>query len=379
MDLRKCKAYAQLNLRNMEGWHTDRRIIVIESDDWGSVRMPSREVHDTLLKAGIRVDNCPYNSFDSLESGDDLVELFELLRKFTDLNGTHPVITTNFVMANPDFQKIKASGYSEYYYELFTDTYKRYPNHNDTLKLCMQGMEEKLIYPQFHGREHLNVNRWMTALQQNLRETKLAFDNELFGLSTTITNERRRSYLAAFDFDSAEELEDHKKIIVDGLEIFKNIFGYRSETFIAANYIWHSSLEGILAEEGIKFLQGSFIQIEPSGKDQPSNFISHRLGKFNKYEQVYLTRNSSFEPSLQSTYDPVGDCLKEIEVAFRWGSPAIIVSHRLNYIGSINEDNRAANLKLFHNLLYQITQKWKNIEFMNSPQLGSLIRSDIAI
>jgi len=33
------------NLVNIPGWRTNRKIVVIESDDWGSVRMPSREVY----------------------------------------------------------------------------------------------------------------------------------------------------------------------------------------------------------------------------------------------------------------------------------------------------------------------------------------------
>ena len=32
------------NLSNLPGWRTKRHIIVIESDDWGSIRMSSKEV-----------------------------------------------------------------------------------------------------------------------------------------------------------------------------------------------------------------------------------------------------------------------------------------------------------------------------------------------
>ena len=33
-------------LYNMFGWRTKRHLVVIESDDWGTIRMPSREVYE---------------------------------------------------------------------------------------------------------------------------------------------------------------------------------------------------------------------------------------------------------------------------------------------------------------------------------------------
>ncbi len=340
--------------------------------------MPSKNVFNKMLKADIRVDKCPYNRYDSLENKYDLEALFEILSKYKDSKGNHPIITTNFVTANPDFKKIKKSEYNEYHYELFTDTYKHYCNNSDTFEVCKQGISNKLIYPQFHGREHLNVNRWIKALKRNQHETRLAFQNEMFGLSTTITKENRKSYMAALDFDDISEMSDQKKILIEGLRLFKEIFGYESETFIAANYIWHSSLENTLASCGVKTLQGSFKQISPSGDGHRSRQIRHRMGEMNDVGQIYLTRNAVFEPSLNISPDPVADCLKEIETAFRWGKPAIICSHRLNFIGSIEKENRDKNLKLLNKLLGKILRKYQNVEFMSTDSLGKTIKADKA-
>ena len=41
---------------NQMGFHTNRKILVIDSDDWGSIRMPSRNVYETLLVDGDCVD-----------------------------------------------------------------------------------------------------------------------------------------------------------------------------------------------------------------------------------------------------------------------------------------------------------------------------------
>ena len=67
------------NLANLPGWRTNRKIVVIESDDWGTIRMSSKEAFNSLLKKGYPVDQCPYNKYDALESNQDLEMLFDVL------------------------------------------------------------------------------------------------------------------------------------------------------------------------------------------------------------------------------------------------------------------------------------------------------------
>ncbi|MEZ4841523.1 MAG: hypothetical protein R2821_08445 [Flavobacteriaceae bacterium] len=117
------------NISQLQGWHTSRKIIVIESDDWGSIRIPSADTIELLKKRGIEI-NDPYNLNDSLASEQDLSCLFEVLASFKDSKGNHPVITANTIMANPDFKKIREREFKEYYYELFTDTLQLYPQHH---------------------------------------------------------------------------------------------------------------------------------------------------------------------------------------------------------------------------------------------------------
>ena len=86
--------------------------------------MPSREVYERFLKEGIRVDNDPYCRYDSLETRADLERLFDVLQSVKDKNGHPAVITANALSSNPVFEKIEASGFQEYYYEPFTETFK---------------------------------------------------------------------------------------------------------------------------------------------------------------------------------------------------------------------------------------------------------------
>ena len=53
--------------------------------------------------------------------------------------------------------------------------------------------------------------------------------------------------------------------------------------------------------------------------------------------------------------------------------PVIISSHRLNYIGYIDSNNREKNLKLFRELLQQIVKYWPDVEFISSDKLADII------
>ena len=92
------------------------------------------------------------------------------------------------------------------------------------------------------------------------------------------------------------------------------------------------------------------------------------MGQKNKFGQYYLVRNAFFEPSLEPGKDWVADCLKRINIAFRWSKPAII-AHRLNFIGAIHEENRTKNLELLKRLLLEIVKLWPDVEFKSSDEL----------
>jgi hypothetical protein len=61
--------------------------------------------------------------------------------------------------------------------------------------------------------------------------------------------------------------------------------------------------------------------------------------------------------------------MKQIETAFRWNKPAIISSHRVNYCGHIDPNNREIGLSALKNLLDQIVNKWPDVEFMAADEL----------
>lgn len=365
------------NIVNIPGWSTRRKIIVFESDDWGSIRMSSKQDRNTLIKKGFSFEKQSFNMFDALESNDDLTALYDVLRKHRDATGRHPVFTAVSIVANPDFDKIKEDKFQQYHYEPFTETLKRYPNHDIVIDLYNQGIEQRLFYPVFHGREHLNVQRWLRALQSGNKSVLTTFEHQVTAVHIGMDNEFIGDFQAAFDLDTPEDLSYMKTVLAEGLDIFENLWGYKSPYFVATNGPFNNSLEPVLASKGVKYILGERLQNEPLGNGQYKKHV-HYIGMRNKLNQVYLTRNSAFEPAIiesKLSQNPIESCMKSIERAFRWGKPATISTHRINYIGYIEEDNRRINLKLLDLLLSQIITKWPEVEFMTSVELGELIKN----
>ena len=71
--------------------------------------------------------------------------------------------------------------------------------------------------------------------------------------------------------------------------------------------------------------------------------------------------------------DWVDSCLNDIRIAFAWRNPAVIGTHRVNYIGGIDRSNRDRGLRELSALLTAILKKWPDVEFMSSEQLGNEI------
>lgn len=374
------KTYISLisrNLANIPGWRTNRHLVVIESDDWGSIRMPSKKVFDNLVKAGIDLysdDGFIFNKYDSLATADDLSALYEVLYTTKDYTGRPGVFTPVAVVANPDFKKIYHNGFSDYYYEPFTETLRKYYGSDDAFSLWKDGIQARVFVPQFHGREHLNVQAWMRALKSGNEKIILAFSNEMWGIATSPDPEIRLEIQAAFDFIDPDDLNYHKDVITSGLALFEDLFGYGATYFVPPNGPISSKLESVCKQNGIKYLSVAKVQNEPLGMNQYGRRLNW-LGKKRASGLYCITRNCQFEPG-KPNRDWVGSCLKEIDIAFKWHKPAVISTHRVNYIGALEDGNRRKGLVQLKSLLCSILKIWPDVQFLTSAELGDLISNE---
>lgn len=356
------------------GFHTERHLVVIESDDWGSIRMPSAEVYRKLQKAGDHPENDAFLRNDCLENVADLTALFAVLTSVKDKNGSPAVMTANFAMANPDFDKIDPIN-DAYFFEPFTDTYKRYYPDQDVFSCVQDGIKSSCFVPQLHCREHMNVNRWMNDLKQQKYDTVVAFQNHMIGTGTSFSQENPFGYMDAFNsnFTSDAELSN---IVHEAMELFENTFGKKSETFVASCFVWNDALEKALCEVGVRGIQSGCWQNLPVCTEE-GNALRRKLrftGQKNRIGQIYTVRNCTYEPAYQQTpMKSAKECLDQIMRAFHNRKPAIVNSHRFNYIGSINRENSRENLKGLSWLLQTIIENIPDAEFISTAELLRII------
>lgn len=362
------------NLLNIPGWHTKRHIVVFESDDWGAIRTPSLEaLHSLQSNANFTTDRYGYDANDTLASNDDLELLMDALFTIKDSKGNPAKITFNCCVANPDFRKIEENDFQEYYYEPFTETLKRYPHHDRSFELWKEGIRHNVFQPQFHGREHLNAKMWMKLLQNKNDSVCKAFEQGMFTMHVQQNGDPRKDVLHTFNVFQKEDYEFACQSVREGLDLFEQLFGFRPDTMIAPCYTWDQEIEKAALQGGVKAFQGGRVQIASVyAKSQGIKSKTHFTGQKNKDRQLYMIRTCNFEPTQISSSNAY-NCMKEISMDFKFHKPAIVSCHRLNFIGELNPANRDNNLREFRKLLRMIVDKYPDVEFMSSDELGNLI------
>jgi len=359
---------------NHKSFTPNRQLLIIESDDWGSLRTKNKQTLDTLNTISSLVKNDRYTQIDSIAREDDLSALFDVLSSVKDSRGNSAYLTANVCTANPDFDAIKASGFQEFSYKPFTETLKEYSSGSDILQIWKNGEQHKLFKPQLHGREHVHAPMWLAELRAKNGNLLQAFELESFGIPyKSVLFTKRKNLQAALDRYYVDgEIEFQKQWIKDSAQIFHDTFGYYSKSFIAPAYTWHKDLHQDLVDVDVKTMQGINLQYMPKNKlSSDYSRELHYTGEIDKNSGlIYTSRNVFFEPVSSPEKDWVNITLKGVDDAFRKNKPAIIGSHRINYIGSLDEKNRTNNLSLLKTILKVIVLKYPRVEFLSSEELA---------
>ena len=225
--------------------------------------------------------------------------------------------------------------------------------------------------PQFHARKHLNSRLWMRDLQAGRRDTRLAFGHGFYGHTTGTSSRVQRNYLAAYWAESPEDVVAMTAVLNQGLDAFEATFGFASQSFIACNHVFPAELEEVLVKRGVTLLQGQRGQSTPQpGKGGACSVQRRYTGQRNRHGQCYSVRNVHFEPYVDPARDWVGSALKEIRQAFRLRRPAVVTSHRINYVGGMHLQHRDRSLRLLDDLLGRIRTIWPDAQFISSDRLA---------
>ena len=153
-----------------------RRWIVFDSDDWGGQRIPSRKVFDQLLSVELVSGESAYDR-DTLEHADDLTALAEVLAAATGARRGYgcpfqptaiPPILISTLSVGLDSRPTTSS--------LSPPTLARRGDETETMAAWQQAMHAGVIVPQYHGREHLQVQGLARGAWPRPDRVRMGFD-----------------------------------------------------------------------------------------------------------------------------------------------------------------------------------------------------------
>ena len=85
-------------------------------------------------------------------------------------------------------------------------------------------------------------------------------------------------------------------------------------------------------------------------------------------------RNVLFEQYLDENTDWASLALAEISQSFGLNRPAVVSSHRINYVGGMDMGHRDRSLKDLDRLLSGLRQRWPDVQFITSDELAELMQ-----
>jgi hypothetical protein len=370
MDLTKLLKYYT---KNILGWKTKRKIVVFTVDDYGNVRVASKQARQKMDEDGLkRISH--FDVYDTLETEEDLLALFEVLNSVKDKNNHSAVFTPFALSSNINFEAMRENGFEEYVYENLPETFNKINGNSNVYKLWLQGIEEGIFVPEFHGREHLNIKVLMYLLKLHNKEVKSCFENRSY---TSISSRpfSRINFTAALGYHDYVENEQLKLIVKDGLDQFEKVFGFRSIYLTSPNSPESDCLHPTLFESGIKYIDAPIVKKQLI-QDNKTHISFQYSGKSNNNNQRYLVRNAVFEPQADSRINWVEYGLKQIEIGFTMHRPVNISSHRVNFCGHVDPNVRKFGLQNLKALLEGIVKRWPDVEFMSAREMITALEKE---
>ncbi len=92
------------NLKNVWGWRTHRKLVVFAVDDYGNVRLDGKNARMNLNEAGFKPKS-RFDEYDTLETKEDLDQLYSVLTSVKDSAGNFVKWTPYCVPTNINFER----------------------------------------------------------------------------------------------------------------------------------------------------------------------------------------------------------------------------------------------------------------------------------
>jgi hypothetical protein len=361
-------------LKNLPGWHTRRKILVLAVDDYGNVRLDSRKAYGRLSKR-FGEPASRFDRFDTMETTDDLLALYETLDSVRDRHGSPATFTPYAVTLNPDFERMGQSSFDRVYLEPLVDSWHKLASRDpdawgDLADTWREGIERGFMQPQFHGGAHFNPQAIDRRLGDGDARLLAALDERSLAMLET-KGQPGPGWTATFGTSEPDrERAMLSQLAREGLEAFQGAFGGSASCFTPPAHEFSPDLAGILDESKLETIDLPLVQhyrARNARMKKRLNWTGRRFGEALSTQ----VRNVIFEPGGSSS--ATDQALRQIDVAFRCRKPAIVSSHRVNFCGHIDPANRDRGLAALRNLLEEVVRRWPSVEFMGAGDLHAVM------
>lgn len=343
--------------------------VVFESDDWGACEVaPTAAVAAALEPRWEALYGQRREIHTTLETPEDLRQLYAVLSGFRGADGQPAVFTAFTCTGAPDYEAIRATGYSEYrdigIDEGVPPTWER----GDLVSAWREGMRLGVYSPEFHGRLHhtspLLLLQRLRGAGPEAELARFAFDREVYCQGAHLPEFAGMNVRAQYDWNRV------------GIERFRRAFGrppaaaVTSDAYPDTETIW--ALLGIrtVCLKSCRVNSGQVVVYgtKPWNNQDPSV----PMGAYHPMRDlVYLTRNVFFECANKP--DQSAEVVCEV-IRTRWseGEPAVISTHRANYVSFEPERAQTGRIELSR-LLRRLTEA-DGVRFLTSAELGDIFR-----
>src|SRR5690606_2168717 len=128
----------------------------------------------------------------------------------------------------------------------------RYPTaYEGTWELMHEGIQHRLMAPQYHGREHLNLTVLEDKLKHQDDDVLTALQNHSY-TSISFNGSAHYGYTAAFGYQGDGEMNRLREVLTDAYPSFQQEYGIPSVSFTPPAGEFSPLLESTLASIGVK-------------------------------------------------------------------------------------------------------------------------------
>jgi hypothetical protein len=348
-----------LDLLPVAGFHFDRPLVLLQSDDWGRCGLRDQEGMDQLRSAGIALGERPYD-FYTLETADDLNALTAVLKKHSDSSGRNPCVEMNFVPANLDFAKMSDDGFRQIYLLTLADGLPVGWNRPGLVEAYRSGIAAGVFHPALHGSTHF----CRAAVERNLTrdETRAQLLRTLWQAGTPYIHWRMP--WIGYEYWDQEQPEDERFVeeetqrglIGYAFGAFAKLFSTLPRSACAPGYRANGDTHRAWAQHGIRVAQNG------PGAFAPPHFDDQML-------QLY--RTVELEPATDAKFS-VEASLRQAESCFARGIPAIVSLHSINFHSTVR-DFRSTTLRFLDQLFAALESKHADLLYLHDENLLELV------